>query len=67
MLRVFESVARDDTATAGDVDMLMEFEGQADFDRFMDFNSILILLSDAIQMPRPDFSRWPLPGRGLHR
>ena len=35
-LSVFGSVARDEANADNDVDILVEFEGQATFDRFMD-------------------------------
>ena len=46
-LAVFGSVIRDDTANARDVDMLVVFEGRADFDRFMDLK---LYLEDLINM-----------------
>jgi predicted nucleotidyltransferase len=40
-LRVFGSVARNEAGPASDVDLLVEFEGPATFDRFMDLEEWL--------------------------
>jgi predicted nucleotidyltransferase len=46
-LAVFGSVIRDDAANARDVDILVVFEGKANFDRFMDLK---LYLEDLISM-----------------
>ena len=40
-LAIFGSVARDDADTGSDVDVLVAFEGRANFDRFMDLKFYL--------------------------
>jgi uncharacterized protein len=45
-LAVFGSVARDEAHSASDVDMLVSFDGRADFDRFM---GLKIFLEDLLQ------------------
>ncbi len=40
-LALFGSVARDEAQPASDVDVLVEFEGQATFDRYMDLKFFL--------------------------
>lgn len=40
-LSVFGSVARDEAGEASDVDLLVTFEGTADFDRYMDLRFFL--------------------------
>jgi len=40
-LAIFGSVARDEAREDSDVDVLVEFEGVADFDRFMDLKFYL--------------------------
>lgn len=40
-LALFGSVARDEAQPASDVDVLVEFEGQATFDRYMDLKFYL--------------------------
>jgi len=40
-LALFGSVARDEASENSDVDVLVDFEGRADFDRFMDLKFYL--------------------------
>ena len=40
-IRVFGSVARDDATEHSDIDLLVCFDGPADFDRFMDLKLFL--------------------------
>jgi predicted nucleotidyltransferase len=47
-LSVFGSVARDEATERSDVDILVEFEGTADFDSFM---GLKIYLEDLLQAP----------------
>jgi predicted nucleotidyltransferase len=47
-LAIFGSVARDQAREGSDVDVLVEFDGVADFDRFMDLK---FYLEDLLGMP----------------
>lgn len=47
-LAVFGSVARGEAGSGSDVDLLVDFEGPADFDRFMDLR---FLLEDLLAAP----------------
>jgi hypothetical protein len=40
-IAVFGSVARDEAGPASDIDILVDFQGRADFDRYMDLKFFL--------------------------
>lgn len=40
-LAIFGSIARDDAKSESDIDILVEFKGRADFDRFMELRFYL--------------------------
>ncbi len=57
-LAVFGSVARDEASKASDVDILVEFEGKATFDRFMDTKFFLEdLLGMRVDLVMPEAIR----------
>ena len=57
-LAVFGSVARDEASKTSDVDILVEFEGKATFDRFMDTKFFLEdLLGMRVDLVMPEAIR----------
>jgi uncharacterized protein len=66
-LALFGSVARDQAHEGSDLDLLVTFEGKADFDRFMDLKFTLEdLFGRAVDLVTPDALRPELRPRIEH-